>query len=165
VFVGFEWGILRISMGKHAGSLMYYLVMTHAPEFVYPEEHQQVGNPSAHLGHTLDHWCHHHLHRRCLCHPYILHGSSPLYQSLPFALYGFVILGMWELALVHLWLACNSTCEPSVDRMSTPSATMVMWNEKWLHIILGIVEIHRHRGIILANSSRYEFSIPTARPR
>ena len=39
----------------NAGSLMYYLVMTHAPEFVYPEEHQQVGNPSAHLGHTLDH--------------------------------------------------------------------------------------------------------------
>jgi len=41
-------------------NLMYYLVMKHAPEFVYLEEHQQVGNLSAHLAHKLDHRCHHH---------------------------------------------------------------------------------------------------------
>jgi hypothetical protein len=146
--------------------LMYYMVITHAPKFVYPKEHQQVGKLWARLGHTLDHWCHHHLHcRRHLRHPYILHESSPLCQSLPFGLYGFVILGMRELALVHVRLACNSTCEPSVDMMSTPSATMFMSNEKWLHIVLGIVEIHRHRGITLANSSMYELSTPAARPR
>jgi hypothetical protein len=49
--------------------------------------------------------------------------------------------------------------------MSTPSATMFMSNEKWLHIISGIVEIHRHMGITLANSSRYELSTPPACPR
>jgi hypothetical protein len=91
--------------------------------------------------------------------------SSPLCQSLPFGLYVFVVLRMWELALVHLRLACNSTCEPSIDRMSTPSATMLMSNENWLHIVPGIVKIHRHRGITLANSSRYQFLTPAARPR
>ena len=99
--------------------------MTHAPEFVYPEEHQQIGNLLARLAHMVDHCCHHHFLPCRLPHPYILHRSSPVYQSVPFGLNGFVFLhGIGEAALVHLRFLCNSTCEPCIDQMSTPSMTM-----------------------------------------